>query len=211
MKHLTSLLFIIALSFTGISQDYMDKIAQKACGCVEELDENMDKEMYTMKMGLCIVSATNSYEKQIKKDYKIDLTENLDQAEKLGEIIGMRMASVCPETLIKMSTMFMDEEEYVEEEFLGDDPIDEAEYMKGVVIKIEEEGFVTFSVKDENGKTEKFYWLDFVDSDFDFMADYKTLMGQKVYFFYESRELFDPRISEYREVKVLRYIEMDEE
>ncbi len=74
----------------------------------------------------------------------------------------------------------------------------------GIISKIENDFFVVFSLKDENGRVTKFLWLNYINSDFDLTNSYATLVGQVVTFVYEPMDLFDPRVNEYRQFLVIK-------
>src|SRR5690606_33109504 len=112
-----------------------------------------------MLLGVCVIEAAAPYTKQLKKDFGLDLG-NLDKyGDKLGELIGVRMVSICPDVIIKYSQ----KAEALEEE----EAKEEAEEISGVVTKIEDNQFVTFWVKERSGKESRFYWFLFVNSDLD--------------------------------------------
>ena len=58
-------------------------------------------------------------------------------------------------------------------------------------------------IKNNEGKTNKFYWLTRVDTDFDLELEYKMLKDKEVYVRFMTQEIFDPRINEYRSYNVL--------
>lgn len=45
------------------SQDYIDRIAQESCSCIDELPEIEDQEAKTIRMGLCMINAAEPYSK----------------------------------------------------------------------------------------------------------------------------------------------------
>ncbi|MBX7224813.1 MAG: hypothetical protein K1X55_02160 [Chitinophagales bacterium] len=195
-----SLLFLL-LAFNNVkSQDYMDKIVEKACDCVSDIDKN--GENYTMKLGLCMIEASMPYAKQIKKDYGIEMIGiHGKDAQKLGQILGMKMAIKCPDALIEAS-----------QEVLEDDKVNiygdventlSNESVTGVINDIKEETFVTISIKDENGKISKYIWLTYVDCEEDFLTNYKDYLGEKVTIKFDVQEFFDPKIQEYRNYNVI--------
>ena len=194
MKIITALAFL--LLFTPVfAQDYMDKIAQESCQCLDDSEVEMDDDRMVMELGLCMLNASMPYKKQLKKDYDIDLDKIDQQGEALGQIIGVRMISFCPDALMAMAGQMIDEES---DEFNYSE-----ETYSGVVTRIEGERFVIFSIKDVDGKTKKFYWLTHVESDFDFEMEYENVLDRDVYVRYMTQQIFDPRINEYRTYNVL--------
>ena len=198
MKKLLSFcLIILAFSLNAQEEekDYLEIIAERSCECIAE-KKAADENVTTQSLGACLLQNAAEYKERIKDDYDIDLNNFIGkEGERFGEILGTRMAFVCPDILIEAA-----EDETVEEEF---------EAM-GTIQKIDTEPFVVFSVKNENGRSEKFYWLTFVETEFDLQQSFEELKGKKVIITYSEFEIFDPRIKEYRLLNVLNTINLTE-
>ncbi len=194
----TLLLTICTISF---SQDYMDEIALKACECLHSVSDTLDTERYNMELGFCMIDAAMPYKKQIKKDYKIDLDRIDGQAgNELGQVIGLRMASVCPDAIMQVASKVNGEEEAEELE----------DVVVGYITKIDENKFIVFSLTDEKGKIMKFYWLTFIEADlnFELTSQYKSLMNKMVQITYLPQEFFDYRIEEYRPFNIIQKLQI---
>jgi len=192
--------FTYSISF-GQSEDYLDIIATKTCECVELKKSSEAEEQLSPKMqvGVCLFESAKDYKKQLAKQYNLNLDDLAGDAEKLGELIGNRMAFICPNTLLKFS---MDMEDEKEELMIF--------YSNGEITDIKEDLFVVFNVKNEEGKNEKFYWLTFLTSEFDVQSSFEELKGKKVKIQYFEEELFDPRIREYRVFNNISSLELAE-
>lgn len=70
-------------------------------------------------------------------------------------------------------------------------------YLDGVV-----------NIKDESGKTNKFYWLTYVESGIDVADRYDSMVGTSVALSYRSEEFFDPKIKEYRSFSIIEKLEL---
>ncbi|MEY2924782.1 MAG: hypothetical protein RLZZ337_1330 [Bacteroidota bacterium] len=193
---------LITLSLSSFSQDYMDKIALESCECIDRVSDTVPMDQFNMELGLCMLEASMPYQKQLKKDHGINWDRIDKEGEKLGRLIGMKLASVCPNSLMRMvkkvSPELMDDE---------DEEIDDELYAEGEIQKVEEEQFIVISVKEESGKVSKFYWMTFIDSDFDLANDYNSLIGKKAVLTYEEYEFFDPRLKEYRVFNVINALD----
>lgn len=206
MKYYYIILFSFLLhSSHAISQDYMDQIIDKACSCVDDdLIKISNLQQRNLKIGLCWIDAAMPYKKQLKTDYNINL-DNINRAngEKLGKVIGTKMASVCPDKLMRITQEQLPTDSDME--------INIETAFRGSVTKIENELFVVFSIKDElTGKVYKLLWLNHVKSQFDLMSDYESLINQLVDCSYKIQEFFDPKINEYRRFNVLTEIKIVE-
>lgn len=197
MKKLISISFIL-FSLNTFSQDYMEKIAQQTCDCLDKIKDTTDVDRFYMELGVCMINAAEPYKKQLKKDHNIDFNNIDKEGEALGKIIGMKMATVCPTGLIKLSKMAETEPEEKTNESLT---------SIGKITQIERDVFVVFSVFDNSGKSMKFYWLTSVESNIDLANNYKTLIETDVKIKYITQEFFDPKIGEYRNFNVIEKIE----
>lgn len=194
MTRITLLLLLLLPIAQTYAQDYMTEIVSKTCQCAEGVPVDDDVETLTMKLGVCMIEASMPYKERIRKDYDIDL-DNLTEAEgeKLGRLVGVKLAGACPGIITRLSQSTNSNKPARME-------------GTGTVTKIETETFVTFSIKDDTGKTLKYYWMSFVESAGDLTAQYKSLQGKKVRFTYIQQEFFDPRLNEYRQFAVLSTI-----
>ncbi len=198
MKKIITLAFSM-LMFNSYSQDYMDKIAQQSCDCMNKLSDTTNLEKMYMELGICMINASEPYKKQLKKDHNIDLNNIENEGEALGKVVGFRMATVCPDALLKLSKMSEKEEN-------KEKPSETATSI-GKITKIDKEVFVMFSVFDNSGKSMKFYWLTAVDSNIDLANNYKTLLETDVKITYITKEIFDPKIGEYRNFNIIQKID----
>ena len=196
------LLFIsLIISTYSFSQDYFEAIAKSACECSDSIPKAQTVEVLQMRFGLCIVDASTPYKTELLRDHDIDLSKISEgnHGEQLGMLVAVKMAMACPELLASL---------------VGDDDSDEEAYeemyfeARGTVFSIEEEPFVCFTIKDEEGRKQKFYWLSYVDSEMNLETTFQSLLGREVYFEYVVQEVFDPRIKEYRNINILVYLDL---
>lgn len=198
MKKKISLILFLIISIHIHSQSYMDKIATETCECLEKIPDSIKGEQFNIKLGFCMIEASTPYKKKLKKDYKIDLGNIDEQGEELGELVGMKMLGFCPNALMKISDRNDVQEEIVQNQ----------EFKTiGRITNIEEKQFIVFSLKDSTGKTNKFYWMSYIESDMDIFSDYKELKNESVKITYFINEFFDSRIGEYRDFNIITKIE----
>ncbi|SHH24119.1 hypothetical protein SAMN04488109_3324 [Chryseolinea serpens] len=200
MKHILLISFLVLTVSRGLAQEYIEIITRKSCDCGEQVPDTLKSEQFNMRLGLCMIDASMPYKKQIKKDFGIDLDKIDTEGVKLGRMLGVKMASVCPNTLLKMT-----------QRIKGQTATTKAQQSsEGTVTKIENDFFVVLSLKDESGKITKYYWLTFIESAGDLTSSYSTLVGKTLHIDYEPQEFFDPKLQEYRQFFVVkRIIPMD--
>lgn len=197
-KILLLLLFISFINSKVYSQDYMDEICKKTCDCIENISDTIERESYEMQMGLCMINAAMPYKKQLKKDHKINMDDIGNEAEKLGTLIGIRMASICPKSLMKFSENSENNKEDTEQHS-----------VEGLITKIEFDPFIVFTLKDEKGKSIKYHWLTFIETKIDLQNKYNTLTNKNVKITYTTTDFFDPKIQEYRQFNIIKTLEIN--
>ncbi len=196
-------ILLLALSFILINcypQEYMDKIVRQSCECVEMVSDTLKLEQYNIQLGLCMLEASMPYKTELMNDYNVDL-DNIDtEGEKLGRIIGLKMVSVCPKALTKMANIVSDNKNKINKDNDGE--------LTGVITNIGSDNFVIFSVKDDDGKITKMYWLNFIESSVELTANYGSLKGRSVQIIYKKEDFFDPRIEQYRQFCIIKNIKL---
>lgn len=192
------LIMLFVIYMPSFSQDYVDRIAQKSCECLEVIPDTLDRDQFNTHLGLCMIEAAQPYKKRLKKDYKIDLDKIDVYAGELGRMIGMRMASVCPASLVKLTQQGKSNRKKDNTE----------EVFEGQIIHIEEGPFVIFSIKDQEGKILKFYWLTFIESNIELSTGYRSLIRESVRVTFRPQEFFDPRINEYKNFYVIQTLQV---
>ncbi len=196
-------LFIAGFIFifhSSFSQAYLDKIVQESCNCVSKVSETLDNEQYTQELGICMIVAAEPYRKQLKKDHNIDFDKIDVDGEKLGKLIGIKMAAVCPDLILAVAKK--------SGKAMVSRRLRESKSFEGIITKIETEFFVVLHIKDESGKTNKFYWLTYVESGVEVADGFDSMLGTSVALTYRSEEFYDPKIKEYRPFSVIEKLDL---
>ncbi len=209
-RMLMAAVLCLAATALATAQDYLDEITRQSCACIDGLAPTLTAQQMQMQMGLCILEAATPYQDKLKADHDIDLSDvaNLPrEAERLGQLIGQRMATDCPGTVAKIFEKMSEEADES-----GAAPEEEPSpatnaVFEGTVDEVERDGFITFSVRNARGEKKKFYWLTPAEANFDLVAEYPDLTGKPVRIRWSELEVFDPRIDEYRKIYVIERIE----
>ena len=202
MKHLITTLGFCLLISALHAQKYMDELTDKTCDCFSNLPAETPESEYQLKFGLCLFENAANYKKELKKDFQIDLDNlNNELGEKLGQLVGVRIAFRCPKVLEKLASLQRKE---TDETSLPDAPESVPIFgLTGFVSRIEQDFFVIFSIKNENNVTTKFYWLTPVSSNVDLPGEYNKLLDKKVILEYKEELIVDPKIGDYRKINVI--------
>lgn len=201
MKNIILFLALISSNYI-VAQNYLDKITDKTCDCLKELKEDDDKETRTASFGLCIIDAAKEHKKELKKEHSIDFDKLDRDGEKLGELIGEKVAVKCPDLLLKV---FKDQKAVAGKEAEAEE---ELVIEKGNILAADKQSYVTFKIKNEAGKETKIIWLIGVKTEYDIVNKYAELVGKDVEIGYTNLELFDHKSGEYRNFKVLQKLDL---
>lgn len=142
-----------------------------------------------------MIVAAEPYRKQLKKEHNIDFDKIEVDGEKLGKLIGIKMAATCPELILTVAKK--------SGKGNGEAAPAEGKSFEGIITKIENDFFVVLHIKDGSGKTNKFYWLTYVESGVDVIDGQGSMVGSSVTLTYRTEEFFDPKIKEYRPFSVI--------
>lgn len=197
LKKIAFLLLLCSASAQSFAQEYMDKIAKRACECSETILKNNNDKTRSMEIGFCILNAADAEDKKkFKKDFNLDFNEIDKNGEKIGKLIGMKMAPVCPTTMLALANAQGDKDK-------ASNPI---QVISGEVIKIEKDFFVSFVVRESNGNSSKLFWTSPIETSIDMANQYQSLQGKSLQFSFENQNIFDPKIGEYRAFKIIKKI-----
>ncbi|CAD7812412.1 hypothetical protein CHRY9390_02509 [Chryseobacterium aquaeductus] len=203
MKNLLAAFLLLFSNFV-FSQDYKKKIAKASCDCIAKVgDEIKDSKTKEMKLGLCMITASMPYSKELKRDYNIDVNNIGDESnkpfEELGGKIGLLMATECSDVFMKMFAENSDTSNTSDSELL----------LSGTLKKIEKDNFVVFHIVGENNNLTKFYWVSSIMSNLDLPKEYNSLLNKKVNISYYTTEIFDAKINDYRNLNIISSLKTD--
>ncbi|MBI5069438.1 MAG: hypothetical protein HZB56_14480 [Deltaproteobacteria bacterium] len=185
-------LLLLLLAGQAVAEDFLDPVATRACACLTGAmaAKQESREAQTARAGLCILNAFGPADRAaLLKEHGIDLSDPVKNGQRAGQVVGARMGTYCPDAVVALANNVNAPRVAV---------------LAGEVVKVEEEGFVVLTVKDEAGKVTRLHWLQTVTSNRDLPTTYRTLAGSRVEVTFESVELFDPKIGEYRAFRVLK-------
>lgn len=190
MKNLLLILFIFLLPFQIFSQEsILDKIALETCEYLENDGlKNIDSNKKTEKLGLFIISLYNQYQDELLKEgFEINFTNDSDTGRAFGEKVGVHMVKFCPDALISLAKDFDNEEVKID-----------SYNITGKLIDVKGDEFSIVSIKDEDGKVQKFLWLqNFKGSDELIDKLNKTSKSPSVQITYKNLECYSPQLKEY--------------
>ncbi len=190
------------LAGTLQAQDMLDKLAKDMCPCMEGISETMPKDSVTLKMGICMLTASMPYEKELRKKHGIDLAKiDGESGERLGQLVAVRLMTTCPDfasLAIKLA----------EDEAPPPPPSGPpVRIVQGTVQDVTPSQFLTITVRTDAGPSYEFLLLDHVTNAEQVSQEPGKAKGFFAKWGYEEREFFDPYTRTYKTYRVLRSIE----
>ncbi len=174
----------------------LETIAVEACDCInkKQIDfENVQQSKLEMEFGFCILESYSKHRKEADKILPLSFSDD-QSMEALGANVAIKMMGVCPEFINKVAGI------YAEEEFEAakDDII-----IVGQVTNIQESLFSTVEIKDTDDRVQKVLWLEYFEGD-NLLYDFNKLKKSKVKITCYEYEMFDPKIKDYRNFKIIK-------
>lgn len=192
------LCFFSAYAQKSEKEKYLELLAKKTCECVEarKLSDSLSATNFQTEMGLCIVKEYSSNAELSEKMYgKIIGNDSL--AEKLGEEVGLKMITECPDTFKKLVNAYL--EDKTEE---APAPVFNPSLL-GKVMEIRKGDFIVLALMDSSKRTHNFIFLmPFEGADLLISNSIKKNDQVEVKYFEE--EFYDPVLKDYKYYKVLQ-------
>ena len=195
MKKIILLLLITQSIFAqSITKEALiEKVSESTCKCAT--DKKITKENLDFVLGGCIIEAISKYDKEIEVYYGKDILGNEEKMTELAESIGAKLVFTCP-SFLEIITQMSSEE-------LGD--VDESEedlYINGKISNIKSDQFLTFTVKEDSGKTHSILLLEKFENSF-LITDSVIKPTDNVKVSYYDAVLFDAKIKKFVTYKVV--------
>ncbi|MFG6685901.1 hypothetical protein ACGK9U_04905 [Mariniflexile sp. HNIBRBA6329] len=200
---LTMLLFNY-FSFAQEKEDLKDKlfddIAIGTCECLTRKDLDftaMEQSKIEMEFGFCILESYGKLKKEADKLVNVSFNDE-QSLEQLGVDVAFKMMTHCPDYMTVIAG------NYAADEFEeGKDDI----ILVGHVTNIQESQFNTVELMDTDNRLQKVLWLEYFEGD-NLLHDLNKLKKSKVKITCYEFEMFDPRIKEYRNFKIIKKISL---
>ncbi len=166
-------------------------IAERSCKCIEEIDFSKLKstEQRNTQLGLCVIKSAKGFEKFLLTEKNIDMDRigDSDHGTRLGYLFGVEAASICPETLARVTS----------------DPDGPAQgAVSGRVTETLTTGYTRLTVEDTAGRTTTLYWIFNFDNS-NLLLKGLTDKTARYEFTFAEKEVFFLARKEYQKVKVI--------
>lgn len=190
---------LIALVFSATQlcgQDLLDDMARAACSCLESKNMSDNYEKLKFEAGMCILAYYQEHTDEVNEYFGI--TEfNGVTGRIVGEKLGVKMVTVCPDLVIKLGQSKISDDE-------DEDDRASTYTISGKVAKAEGADLITYHIKADDGKTYKVVWYRNFEGSEDLVDDPKSIVGKKVTVTVEDVECYIPKAKGYYSVREIR-------
>lgn len=175
----------------------LDIIAIESCDCIRQKNidfETEEIETITKNFGLCIIQSYTNNKEEADKHLDIAFTDS-NSMRQLGEQVGVKMLSHCPDYVMALAKDTKTTNQVVTNEITD---------ITGVVFNVEKSNmFVIVEIKDDLKRSYKLLWLEYFEGE-NVLRDLNKINKTKVKISYEDTEMYDPKINEYRNFKIIK-------
>jgi len=200
-----SLVLVAGLSQASMAQDYLDKITKEICPCMDDLNETLPQDSLNMKLGLCFLTASMPYEKELRRKHGIDLSNfNEEAGERLGSLLAVKLIGTCPK-FAAMAMRMAQQEAAPPPPPSG--PVPNVRTVYGSVQSLTPSQFLTLTIKTDDGPSYELLLLDHVANIDQVSQDPAKAKGFHGKWSYVEREFFDPYTRTYKTYRVLTGLE----
>jgi len=125
--------------------------------------------------------------------------------ELLGQEIGFKMLETCPDIFMTFAKDLIQEE--IEEKSSTPSTKVSKTSVLGEVVKLTKDQFNVLTFKGDNKRVYKLLWLEYFEGQ-ELLSDFKDIKKSRLRISYEDKEMYDPKLQDYRTYKVLRKLEV---
>ncbi len=183
----------------------LEDVTNDVCKCIAaKVDEGIPQKDIEVQLGLCLINSYGKFKDDIDKHMNVSF-DDPDSMEQFGQEIGMKMITICPDTFMSFAKDMIEEE--VENYNTSEETAPKLTVVSGEVVKLVTDQFNLLSFKGTNKRMYKFLWLEYFEGQ-ELLSDMKDLKRKQLSVSYETKEMYDPKLQDYRTYKVLRKIEV---
>ena len=196
--------FIAILSFTSASaqstskENFENAIIKEFCDSFESASPRLTKDNMTVEMGVMIVPLMSRYNSDVKTYWGIDMSSK-EGIHSFGEKVGQLAALKCPSFLTFIKNNLQD--------IVSENGTSAGKTYNGKILKIEGQPFVYLLVQNNQGRTDKLYWLEYFEGANKLTAQPAAALNKAVTISYKDMEVYQAAEKEYKTIKVISKIE----
>lgn len=196
------LLLLTTTSFLAIAQEsVIDKISSETCDCMtQKAITEMDQSLFEQELGMCMITAATPLMAQLQEEENIDLNDP-NAFQKIGEKVGAKIATSCPELFTKMMEFYGVETQTAAE-------VRQLLVMEGTFTGLQTGEIARIQLSGANGAMADFLWLEAFEGSQALEANPNALRGKAMKVFFTEKAIYNPDSKAYETQKVVQRIEI---
>ena len=197
-------LFIAVVGFSSASaqstskENFENAIVKEFCDSFESASPRLTKDNMTVEMGVMIVPLMTRYSNDVKNYWGIDMSSK-EGIRSFGEKVGQLAALKCPAFLTFIKNNLQD--------IVLENGTDAGRTYTGKILKIEDQPFVYLVAQNSQGRTDKFYWLEYFEGANRLSTQPAASLNKAVTISYKEMEVYQAAEKEYKTIRVISKIE----
>lgn len=183
---------------TASKAEFERAIITEFCDSFSKKLPNMSKGNMTAEMGLVILPLFSRYSTQIESEWGLSTSKTTDYRS-IGEKIGQLAAINCPSF-----------QEYIKanlNEIVSSQSASGNKTFSGKLVRMEGKPFTYLLVQNSQGRTDKFYWMEFFPGADKLQESSMTYLNKPLRITYKEMDVYQAAEKEYRAVKVISKID----
>lgn len=164
------------------------------CDTFSKSSSQLTKENLSVQLGMLILPLFSKYQAQIESEWGLVVSDSKD-IRAIGEKIGQLATINCPAFHDYIKTNLKEIVDEREEESV--------KTFSGKIIRVEGTPFTYLVVQNSQGRTDKFYWMEFFPGADKLGSSPKTYLKKPVQITYREMETYQALAKEYKTVKVI--------
>jgi hypothetical protein len=183
---------------TSSRQEFEKEIVAAFCDTFTKAAPNIKMESLNVELGMMIIPLFTKYQSQIEKEWGLS-ADDAEGAEAIGEKVGQLATMHCEafQTFVKANL----------ESILNEKTEKGSKSFSGTLTKMEGSPFTYLLVKNAQGRTDKFYWMEFFPGAEKLSTSSVSRLNKPLRIFYREMEVYKAGEKEYTPVKVITRIE----
>ena len=197
-------LFLLVFAMRPVQAQTASKAAfEKAiitdfCDTFSKSASHISKENMTAELGMMILPLFTKYKDQIESEWGLYASNSKD-IRSIGEKIGQLATLNCPafQTFIKDNL----------QQIVNDREESGSKTVSGKLTKVEGSPFTYLLVQNSQGRTDKFYWMEFFPGAEKLSASTTGYLNKPLRITYKETEIYQAAEKDYRTIKVITKVE----
>ncbi len=204
MKRILLAVFCFS-SVAMYAQKASDKAVKQACVCMDKVDMGQPSKKLDAAFEKCLMDAVFANLEGLTKEYKFSFSDE-GAAEKVGEQLGIKLASSCPSFLEYAKIVASKESD---EKTQAAEETESYEFAEGVVKEVPANGSSAITIEETSGDIRTFYLVDYFIGAEDIPSQLSSLKGKKVKLGYTTKKVFDTTSNSFKDKKVIVAFELE--